>query len=49
MISENLFQKQCERDELREWCNLQEQLLKEERKFKKCLMEAGFVGRYMCG
>ena len=41
--------RQRERDELREWCNLQEQLLKEEREFKKYLMEAGFVGRYMGG
>ena len=45
MISDNLFQKQRERDELQEWCNLQEQLFKEEHKFKKCLMEAGFFGR----
>ena len=41
--------RQRERDELREWCNLQEQLLKEERELKKYLMEAGFVGRYMSG
>ena len=49
MISENLIQKQRERHELQEWCNLRAQMIEEERKLIKDLIEAGFVVRYMGG
>ncbi len=49
MISENLIQKQRGRHELQEWCNLRAQMIEEERKLIKDLIEAGFVVRYMGG